>query len=97
MLLDLKQCLKDASVKGHLCLTVPWVVQYLSMMDPQAARMTVCRSTLNTTTDIYKYVYTYLSCRTVMRLGLHIFILYMCTYIQLRVDLCVCSRGVVKL
>ena len=52
--LELVQCLDEAGSRGHLCMAVPWVVEYLSMMDGQAASQHQCRSVLLLLIAIYK-------------------------------------------
>ena len=49
------QFVQEACELGHLCVTVPWVVEYLSMMDPQATMIDHYCTLLHTLMDIYRY------------------------------------------
>ena len=53
--LPLVQCVLESCDRGHLCVTVPWVVAYLSMMDSHAHKLTSVSSLINTLIDIYRY------------------------------------------
>ena len=50
---DLLKFVSEARVKGHLSVTIPWVVQYLGMMDPQATRIDHYRKVVTTLMDLY--------------------------------------------
>ena len=52
---NILRCVLEAGERGHLCVTVPWVVEYLSMMDPQAAAVEHHRTLLHTLMDFYRY------------------------------------------
>eukprot|EP00731_Ephydatia_muelleri_P026452 Em0018g552a len=54
--LDVLQCVKEACAKGHLCLTIPWVVQYLSMMDSLALHTDYYKTLLHTLINIYRTI-----------------------------------------
>lgn len=54
--LDVLQCVKEACFRGHLCLTIPWVVQYLSMMDSLALHNEYYKTLLYTLITIYRCV-----------------------------------------
>ncbi|XP_052272332.1 codanin-1-like isoform X2 [Dreissena polymorpha] len=58
--LNLQQCLVSAFSSGTLTLTVPWVVEYLSMMDPLAPRLDVFHSVLLLLLGIHRYMWTQL-------------------------------------
>ncbi|KAG8196755.1 hypothetical protein JTE90_014488 [Oedothorax gibbosus] len=53
--LDLSCLLRKASQNNHLILTVPWVVEYLSMMDSLALNLEHIQETLSILTDINKW------------------------------------------
>lgn len=55
--LDVLQCVKEACSKGHLCLTIPWVVQYLSMMDSLALHSDYYKTLFHTLINIYRCVF----------------------------------------
>ncbi|XP_052767400.1 codanin-1-like [Mya arenaria] len=57
---DLKACLCSAVANGNLTLTVPWVVEYLSMMDPLAPRLDVFQEVLLLLLYIHRYVWVQL-------------------------------------
>ena len=52
--LDLVRCLDEAGSRGHLCITVPWLVEYMSLMDSQAALQPQLHSLLLLLVAIYK-------------------------------------------
>jgi len=51
---NILRCVLEAGERGHLCVTIPWVVEYLSMMDPQAATVEHHHTLLHTLMDIYR-------------------------------------------
>ena len=53
---DLVQCLKDANSRGQLCLTVPWVIEYMSMMDSQVDTVEQYHEVLILLIDIYRFI-----------------------------------------
>ncbi|KAH9519627.1 hypothetical protein Btru_003186 [Bulinus truncatus] len=55
--LPLHLLIKEAFERGHLSLTVPWIVDYLSMMDPLASRLPVYSSLLKKLHYIQKYTW----------------------------------------
>ena len=48
------QCVLEARERGHLCLTIPWVVEYLSMMDSQALQVPQYHNLLCQLMDVYR-------------------------------------------
>ena len=56
--LDVLQCVKEACARGHLCLTIPWVVQYLSMVDSLALHTDYYKTLLCNLINIYRCVCT---------------------------------------
>ncbi|XP_055943100.1 codanin-1-like [Argiope bruennichi] len=53
--LDLPKLLKKAIADNHVILTVPWVVEYLSLMDPLAVNLEYIQESLKILIDIYKW------------------------------------------
>lgn len=51
---DVLHCIQEAGVKGHLVLTIPWMVEYLSMMDRQAGTVQHYCTLLHTLMDVYR-------------------------------------------
>ncbi|XP_060596823.1 codanin-1-like isoform X2 [Ruditapes philippinarum] len=58
--IDLLECLQSAVTRGTLCLTVPWVVEYLSLMDPLAPRLDHYQTVLYLILYIHRYVWSQL-------------------------------------
>lgn len=48
--------LKQAFDQGQLCLTVPWVVEYLAMMDQMAPHLSLYRAVLRKLHFIQRYL-----------------------------------------
>ncbi|GFY41052.1 codanin-1 [Trichonephila inaurata madagascariensis] len=59
--LDLPQLLKTAMKDNHIILTVPWIVEYLSMMDPLAIHLEHVQESLRILIGIYRLNYLPLS------------------------------------
>ncbi|GFU31965.1 codanin-1 [Nephila pilipes] len=55
--LDLPHLLKTALKDNHIILTVPWIVEYLSMMDPLAIHLDYVQESLRILIGIYKLNY----------------------------------------
>lgn len=53
--MELVECLDEAGCAGHLCVAVPWLVEYLSMMDAQAATQYQYKNILLLLIAIYKW------------------------------------------
>ncbi|CAL1277019.1 unnamed protein product [Larinioides sclopetarius] len=53
--IDLPNLLRKAISNNHVILTVPWVVEYLSLMDPQAVHLEYIQESLKILIDIYKW------------------------------------------
>jgi len=51
---DLMVFINEAKLRGHLCITVQWIIQYLSMMDPQAPILPQYNSLLGSLVDMYR-------------------------------------------
>ncbi|XP_053394864.1 codanin-1-like [Mercenaria mercenaria] len=58
--IDLLECLISAITRGTLCLTIPWVVECLSMMDPLAPRLDHYQTVLYLLLYIHRYVWSQL-------------------------------------
>ena len=54
--LPLVQCVLESCDHGHLCVTVPWVVSFLSMMDGHAYKLTSISTLITTLIDVYRYL-----------------------------------------
>ena len=54
------ECVCEAREKSHLCLTIPWAVEYLAMMDSHALRVTQHHSLLCQLMNVYRYIYIYM-------------------------------------
>ncbi|XP_014235003.1 codanin-1 [Trichogramma pretiosum] len=52
--IGLQECLEYALVHGKLSLTVPWIVEYLAMMDPITIRLPYFKKVLETLYCIYR-------------------------------------------
>ncbi|KAL4239001.1 Codanin-1 C-terminus [Mactra antiquata] len=55
--LDMLECLQNAVTQGCLTLTVPWVVEYLSMMDSLAPRLEHYQTVLYLILYIHRYIW----------------------------------------
>ena len=51
------ECVSEAVEKGHLSLTIPWAVDYMSMMDSHALQVPQIHSLLCQMVTIYRWVY----------------------------------------
>lgn len=56
----LTECVCEARKKGHLSLTIPWVVDYMSMMDSHALQLTQYHTLLSQLMMVYRYMYMYI-------------------------------------
>ncbi|KAK0054923.1 codanin-1 [Biomphalaria pfeifferi] len=56
--LPLPALIKKAYDSGHLSLTIPWIVEYLSMMDPMTPKLSVYDSLLQKLHYIQRYAWT---------------------------------------
>lgn len=53
---DLLPCIHEAAERGHLSITLPWVVQYLSMMDTQAPLLQHYSTLLQKLVAVYRSI-----------------------------------------
>ena len=63
--------MSEAVERQHLSLTIPWAVDYMSMMDIHALKVPNYLSLLSQMITVYRYMYTYrplslLSCGTIL-------------------------------
>ena len=56
MQFDVLLYIKKAHKEGRLVLTIPWIVEYLSMMDPLAPYLDYYTNTLQGLLYIYRYL-----------------------------------------
>ena len=48
--------LRRAMISGHLTFTIPWLVEFCSMMDQNACKLEIYQSTVKMLSEVYRYM-----------------------------------------